>query len=98
MKYPDLFCPPITPPYFPPRFPHHFSARWEKNTIIITHIHKNADCQLARVPTGLEKNAFFSFSPLGNALLRVKCTKILVIGPFRLDTWSLPTGDDRNPP
>ena len=49
---------------------------------ICTHIHKNADCELARVsaasrgcprvPTGLEKASFFSFSPLENALLRVK--------------------------
>ena len=52
-----------------------------------------------RVPTGLEKSAFFLVFTIRKCPFKgQKWTKILVVGPFRLDTWSLPTGDDQNPP
>ena len=52
-----------------------------------------------RVPTGLEKSAFFLVYTIRKCPFKgQKCTKILVVGPFRLDTWSLRTGDDQNPP
>ena len=52
-----------------------------------------------RVPTGLEKSAFFLvFTNRKCPFKGQKCTKILVVGLFRLDTWSLPTSDDQNLP
>ena len=53
----------------------------------------------SRVPTGLEKSVFFLVFTIRKYPFKgQKCTKILVVGPFRLLTWSRPTGADQNPP